>query len=317
MLKFPDCSSADLSRRAFLAATAAVTLSRPRQATAIEPFDRPTPGPLKLSVAAYSFRKELTSQGDAAAVMSLFNLVDFCREQQVPGVELTSYYFPFFDEARSGEHPEERRQGYLQSLARHCHRQGVSISGGAIRNDFCVAEEKLAGQVEAVKRWIDAYAILGAPVIRIFAGKVPKGDTEEAARQRCIRGCQLAADYAEQRGLMLALENHGGITATPDSMLPIVRGVDSPAFGVNFDSGNFRTADPYADLERIAPYAINAQIKVKMGPHGEQVDADLPRIVDILKHAGYGGWVALEYEESGDVAAEVARYLGELRPLLA
>ena len=292
------------SRRRFLTgtATAAAALLVPR-AGAIEPFDRPQAGPLKLSLSAYSFRKELT--GEVGDGMTLFDLVDFCREHRVPGVELTSYYFP-----------DDYDQPYLRRLARHCHTSGVSISGGAIRNDFCVPEDRQVAELDAVKRWIDAYAVLGAPVIRVFAGKVPKGEAEAAARDRCIRGLQAACDYAATRGVMLALENHGGITATPDSMLPLVRGVQSPAFGVNFDSGNFRTDQPYEDLRHIAPYAINAQIKVVIGPRDAEQPTDLPRVIDILKDAGYGGWVALEYEEGGDTAAEVVRYLDDLRPLL-
>ena len=301
-----DASRPSPSRRDFLTASAALAAAglMAMPAAAIEPFARPQPGPMKLSLSAYSFRDELTGKrGDG---MTLFDLVDFCRERNVPGVELTSYYFPDgFDEP------------YLRRLARHCHTQGVSISGGAIRNDFCVPDEKQPAELDAVKRWIDAYAVLGAPVIRIFAGKVPKGDSVEAATQRCIRGTQAACDYAATKGVMLALENHGGITATPDSMLPIVRGVQSPAFGVNFDSGNFRTDAPYDDLAKIAPYAINAQIKVAMGPREAEYETDLPRVVQILREAGYAGWVALEYEEGGDTVAQVKRYLEALRPLLA
>ena len=178
-------------------------------------------------------------------------------------------------------------------------------------------EDRREKELEHTRRWIDAYATLGAPVIRIFAGKVPKGATLEEATANCIATTQIACDYAESKGVMLALENHGGITATPDTMLPIVRGVESPAFGVNFDSGNFRTEDPYADLAKIAPYAINAQIKVNVGPRDAEVPADLARIVEILRDAGYGGWVTLEYEEAGDTRAQVVKYLGELRLLLA
>ena len=294
-----------MRRRQFLSQSA-VALALPSLAAAIEPFDRPRPGPTKLALAAYSYRDELTPSDGQPAAMTLFDLVDWCRDHNVPGVELTSYYFaPDYDEP------------YLRRLARHCHTAGISISGGAIRNNFCLPDDALAAEVAEVKRWIDAYAVLGAPVIRIFAGKVPKSVSLEQATAQCIKGCEQAAAYAEERGVMLALENHGGITATPETMLPIVRGVHSPAFGVNFDSGNFRTDDPYRDLTQIAPYAINAQIKVAMGERGSRTPADLPRVLSILKDAGYGGWVALEYEEGGDTEAEVLRYLDQLRPLLA
>jgi len=116
----------------------------------------------------------------------------------------------------------------------------------------------------------------------------------------------------------LALENHGGITATTDQMLKIIDGVDdSPWFGVNFDSGNFRTDDPYRDLAVIAPYAVNAQIKVAINPNntGKQ-PADLSRIVDILKQAKYRGYVTLEFEEQNPFE-EIPGYLQQLRELIS
>ena len=73
-------------------------------------------------------------------------------------------------------------------------------------------------------------------------------------------------------------------------MLAIVKAVKHDAFGVNLDTGNFHTADPYADLERIAPYAVVCQIKTEVHPAGKGVqDADLPRLLDILRKANYRG----------------------------
>ena len=165
--------------------------------------------------------------------------------------------------------------------------------------------------------WIDYSAALGAPVIRIFAGNVPKGETEEVARERCIAGINQSLEYAATKGVCLALENHGGITATPEQMLKIIEGVKpSPWFGVNFDGGNFRTADPYADLAKIAPYAINAQIKVDVAPNGKSEPTDLARVVKILKDAKYRGFLVLEYEAAEDPLVAVPGHLKKLRELI-
>lgn len=272
----------------------------------IDPFTRTPGAKMKLSLAAYSFRQALTKKAGEVGAMDLFQLVDYCRAQQVPGVELTAYYFP-----------EKIESAYLKRLRRHCHVEGVSISGGAIRNDFCVAADDRQKELDQVRHWLDVYAELGAPVIRIFAGSPAKNSTREEAIQRCIEACEIACEQAGERGILLALENHHGITDTAESMLEVVRGVKSPWFGVNFDSGNFHsTSDPYAELEMIAPYAINAQIKVDMMVGGKKVPADVPRIVQILDRAGYGGWVALEYEGSEEVHQAVPRHLAELAKLL-
>ena len=63
-------------------------------ALGIDPFDRPKPGKLRLSLAAYSLRKYLSPAKDEAKKMDLIDFVDFCFQQGIPGVELTSYYFP-------------------------------------------------------------------------------------------------------------------------------------------------------------------------------------------------------------------------------
>ena len=100
-------------------------------------------------------------------------------------------------------------------------------------------------------------------------------------------------------------------------MLKIIKGVKpSPWFGVNFDSGNFRTDDPYGDLEKIAPYAINAQIKVAVTRNGKKESADLKRTIHILKEAGYRGWIALEYEEQDDPKKAIPEYINQLRELI-
>jgi hypothetical protein len=94
--------------------------------------------------------------------------------------------------------------------------------------------------------------------------------------------------------------------------------VGSPWFGVNLDSGNFHGDDPYAELERIAPYALNAQIKVVMsGPDRKKIPADFPRLAKILRGAHYRGYIVLEYEESGNPREECGKFIDQIRTAFA
>ena len=278
---------------------------------AADPPQRPGPPYMKLSLAAYSFNsilpKSWTPEQLSSAKMTLEDFIRYCAELNLAGTELTSYYFP-----------KVVTHDYLMQLKELSFRLGLDVSGTAIGNDFCMADgPERQQQLQSCRDWIDHAAMLGAPVIRIFAGKVPRGDSEEAALERCVAGINESLDYAAKRGVLLALENHGGITATPEQMLRIVEGVKaSPWFGVNFDSGNFRTDDPYRDLALIAPYAVNAQVKAAVTRDGRKEPADLPRIIQILKDAGYRGYVVLEYEESEDPKATIPRYIDELRGLI-
>jgi sugar phosphate isomerase/epimerase len=296
----------EANRRTFLrGALAASALGIGTAAGAIEPIRRIGRSAMRLSLAAYSFRQVLNLQ-QKPPKMNLEGFIDFAAEQPLDAVELTAYYFP------------ETTPRYLARLKGRCTRLGLDISGTAVGNNFCTTNaSRLKEQIDHVKRWIEYTSRLGGKTIRIFAGTVERGDTEERARQRAIEAiedvCRHAADY----GVYLALENHGGITATPDQMLAIVRAVKSEWFGVNFDTGNFQTKDPYADLARIAPYAVTVQIKTEIQRAGAKPEeADLKRLIGILQDARYRGYVALEYEASEDARTAVPRALRALRTLL-
>jgi len=123
-------------------------------------------------------------------------------------------------------------------------------------------------------------------------------------------------EVAEKLGVLLALENHGGITDTPEHLLELVKPVKSKALGVNIDTGNFRTADPYADIAKIAPYGVVSQVKTEVYPGCKVEEADLARVVKILKDANFHGFVALEYEAKEDAKVAVPKYVKELRKLI-
>ncbi|MCH9654642.1 MAG: sugar phosphate isomerase/epimerase [Planctomycetes bacterium] len=267
---------------------------------------------LKLSLAAYSFHRYMQHNWPkprprkTKATMDIMDFVRYCGKLKLDGCELTSYYFP-----------NPVSTDYLKKTRDLAGSLGMEVSGTAIGNDFCLplgtARDE---QLQMTRKWIDYSAILGAPVIRIFAGRVPKGGNEAEAIKMCQKGINESLKYAEQKGVSLALENHGGITSTPAQMMRIIDGVNkAPNFGINFDSGNFRTEDPYADLKQIAPLAINAQIKVEMGVRGKEVPADIPRIVKILKDAHYKNFLVLEYEAKEEPKAAIPTYINQLRKL--
>jgi sugar phosphate isomerase/epimerase len=302
------------SRRHFLQSAAAVFAAAPFL-QAVEPFSRVGGPRLRLAVAAYSFRdffKHSTvkqTEGQAERTLTMETFLDRCAEWGVDGAELTSYYFP---KDVTGEQ--------LAATRRHAHLRGVTISGTSVGNTFTHPPgPDRDREVASVKQWIDRAAVLGAPHIRVFAGNIPKGGTLEAAKKACIEQLEECAAHAGKHGIMLGIENHGGIVAEPQHLLEIVKAVKSPWVGINLDTGNFHTDDPYSDLAKIAPYAVNVQIKTEILARGakEKQAADLPRLVKILRDAGYQGWVALEYEAKDDPWKAVPETLAKLRPLLA
>lgn len=296
---------ADLTRRDWLTACAAGALCAP-VARAIDPITRTGKPKLRLSLAAYSFRQRLDLKKKPKPEMTLAEFIDFAAAQEIDAVELTAYYFA------------ETTPEYLAGLKARATRLGLDVSGTAVGNNFCVPDPaRLKTELDNVKAWVEHTSRLGGKTIRIFAGSVAKGDDEDKARDRAVATIQEACDHAAKYGIYLALENHGGITATADQLLTIVKAVKHDSFGVNLDSGNFHTADPYGDLERIAPYAVNAQVKTEIHAAGKAVEeADLARLVEILRRARYRGYVALEYEAKEDAKVAVPRHLATLKQLM-
>jgi sugar phosphate isomerase/epimerase len=276
-------------------------------ATAIEPIQRNGKPLIKLSIAAYSYRKYLDINIKPKPPMNLEDLAEIAAGMNLGAIEPTAYYF-------ADTSPE-----YLARLKGKCSRLGLDVSGTAIGNNFCYTDaEKMKQQMKYVRDWIEHTSRLGGKTVRIFAGSQEKGDTEEKARDRAVAAIQEACDYAAKFGILLALENHGGIVTTIDQMLTLVKAVKHDWFGVNWDTGNFHSADPYADLAKLAPYAVVVQIKTDIQRAGQKKeDADLKKLLDLLRGVNFRGYVALEYEGSEEPKTAVPKAIAALQQLVS
>jgi len=296
----------DIRKRGARAAAVGTALATPPAAKAIPPIGRTRPSHLKLSIAAYSYRDHLTSKPPR---MTLFDYANLAADMGLDAIEPTSYYFP-----------PDVDSAYLNKLKHHAFMLGLDISGTAIGNNFCLPPgPKRDEQLALARTWIDRAAELDAPVIRIFAGNVPKDTTEDQAVAWAIEGIKESLPHAVEKGVTLALENHGGITATPAQILKLVKAVDGPNFGVNLDTGNFHGEDPYAEIAELAPYAVNVQVKTEILRKGTKAkeEADLARLISILRDARYSGYVVLEYEAAEDPIAAIPRHIKRLRELIS
>jgi sugar phosphate isomerase/epimerase len=163
------------------------------------------------------------------------------------------------------------------------------------------------------KSWIEHSVVLGAPTLRVFAGYTRQGQTEAEAFQNVVDCLQECAALAFERGVLLALENHGGLTATAEGTLRLLEAVNSPAVGLNLDFGNF-TGDVYDQFIACAPYAVATHAKVHFrAEDGEQVPVDYWEARQILERAGYRGFLAIEYEDAEPAETAVPAFAAALR----
>jgi sugar phosphate isomerase/epimerase len=250
---------------------------------------------MRLSCCAYSYRDELN-----AGKMTLEEFVDIARGLEMDGVELTAYYFPRTD------------RDYLNRLKRYIHRSGLDISGTAVSTDFAQpAPEKRRAHVEMAKTWVNYSVVLGAPTMRVFAGSVREGCSEEETFRWVVECLQEVAAYGAEQGVLVALENHGGLTSTAEQTLRLLHAVDSEWMGLNLDFGNFQ-GDIWEQFTQCAPFAVATHAKVSYKTDNGKAPVDYQRVKQIMDTADYRGFIAIEYEEAEDPREGVPRFAQEL-----
>ena len=284
-----------MNRRDFLITVPALAALPAASAPAIDGKAR-----MRSAICAYSFRDALK-----AKTMTYDDLVRLAVGLNVDGLDLTVYWFPDTSDA------------FLLPLRRLAYKSAVEIYSISIRSDMCQpTEEKRSNELAELKKWVDVAQRLGAGHIRVFGGKVPKDATEDQAAGWVTEILKQGGEYAGKQGIILGLENHGGITSRAERILQIVKQVDSPWVGINVDTGNFER-DAYAQVATLLPYAANVQLKVEVkDKNGVKEPSDWNRFIKMFASSGYKGYVALEYEDKSDPAVAVPLLIRKLKRIL-
>jgi L-ribulose-5-phosphate 3-epimerase len=238
--------------------------------------------------------------------MSYDDVIRLAVDLDVDGVDMTVYWLPDTTDAT------------LLPLRRLAYKNAVEIYSISVRTEMTKpAGAERDKEIAGLRKWVDVAQKLGAGHIRVFGGKVPASTSEDQAAQWVTDVLKVGSEYAGSKGIILGLENHGGITDRADTIIKIVKAVNSPWVGINLDTGNF-SKNAYKQIEMCLPYAVNAQFKthIRAGEDGQSVKADWERIVRLFASSGYKGYFALEYEENEDARVAVPRYTRELNQLV-
>ncbi len=156
-----------------------------------------------------------------------------------------------------------------------------------------------AATVSAHGRWMDIAAALGCAAIRVNARSV--GDADEQIRL-CADGLRALCVAARPRRLRVLVENHGGLSCDGAWVARLMRAVNLPECGTLPDFGNFTcadgtVADRYAGVEAMMPWA--GAVSAKSGSFdaaGNETVIDYPRMMRVVRAAGYSGPIGIEYE---------------------
>jgi sugar phosphate isomerase/epimerase len=289
-----------MNRRTFLAAAGLAALPAAGQ------VKRQSGTHVRIGLNAYSFNRPLT-----AGTMKLDDVIDYCASQNLDGVDLTGYYFPGY--------PAVPPDDFLYGLKKRAFLNGVTITGTGVRNDFATADAAVRKRdVAMVKAWIEAAHKMGASVIRVFTGpNLAAGHTFDQTLEWMIPAFQECAEYGKEHGVIVGLQHHNDFLKTAAETIRVVQAVHSDWFHVILDVGSLRQGDPYAEIEKLLPYACTWQIKEQVWYGDKAADIDLPRVRQIIEKGGYRGFLPIEALGQGDQRAIVTAFLEKVRKAFA
>jgi sugar phosphate isomerase/epimerase len=227
---------------------------------------------------------------------------------------------------------ENESNRYLQNLKRRALINGLDLCGMSTHQGFVSPDkDKRQKNIDHTIKCIDLAYKLGIPIIRINTGRwgttrsfdelmanrgvepVLPGYTEDDGFAWVIDSIEKCLPAAEKCGVILGLENHWGLSRTPEGLLRIVNAIDSPWLQVLLDTGNF-LENPYAKLQRCAPQAVFMQAKTYYGGGiWYKLDLDYDRIAGIMRKHDFHGYVSLEFEGNEDYKTAIPKSLAMLR----
>jgi sugar phosphate isomerase/epimerase len=314
-----------ITRRHFLATTALGGAALPLRAMA-KTGEEPTAAPIKLGISTYSYWHFRTEK------VPIDKVIDKAAAIGVDGLDILHRQMDLdeFGPLDATTHT------YCQRLKRHAFRAGLDLICLSIHQDFVSPNPAERRKwIAHTEKCIEIAYALGVPCIRLNSGRwktipdfdalmkargeepVLPGHKEEEGFKWCIDSIQECLDLAGQRGVILALENHWGLTSKVEGLTRILDALPSPWLGALMDTGNF-LEDPYEKLARIAPRTVFVQAKTYEGG-GEwyTLDLDYTRIAKILRDAHYSGYVSLEMEGKEDPDIAVPKSIAMLRRAFA
>ncbi|HEX5500175.1 MAG TPA: sugar phosphate isomerase/epimerase family protein, partial [Thermomicrobiales bacterium] len=129
-------------------------------------------------------------------------------------------------------------------------------------------------------------------------------------RKAFLQRIRPLADEADAEGITICLETHGGLLATGQMAAELIRQIDRPNVGINYDPGNvifYGATRPEIDLPGAVDKVVHMHVKDQKGGPGvwnfPQVgtgEVDFRELFRILDEAGFDGPCSIELEFQGE-----------------
>ncbi len=199
--------------------------------------------------------------------------------------------------------------GFVQELKKRCDDAGVQSLLIMCDREGNLGDLDEAARIQAVEnhyKWVDAAKELGCHSIRVNAAGQGTADEVKAA---AIDGLGRLTEYGEQNSINVIVENHGGYSSDGQWLSSVISQVGSNYCGTLPDFGNFcmergengcaNEYDRYKGMEELMPFAKGVSAKANaFDADGNETRTDFTRMLQIVKDAGFKGFIGIEYEGS-------------------
>ncbi len=263
---------------------------------AVEPF-------FKLSLAQWSIHKMILEDG-----VDPYTFAEKAKSWGFTGLEYVSQlYNPELSEAN---YSEEAMAAFVEKSNAEAKKHGmqnvlIMIDG---QGNLAVNDEKERNEtVEKHKKWVDAAAAMGCHSIRVNlnGSMVP-----EEWKASAIDGLTKLSTYAKTKNINILVENHGGLSSNGALHAEVMKAVNLENCGSLPDFGNFciirnedrscsEDYDKYKGVAELMPFAKAVSAKSNdFDDEGNAINIDYKKLLQIVKDAGYTGFIGVEYEGS-------------------
>ena len=270
----------------------------------------------QLSLAQWSIHRMIWDGADP------YTFAEKAHDWGFTGLEYVSQLYN--KELEAAGYSEEAMDNFVAKCNAEAEKYGLTnliimIDGQGDLATSDAAERKKA--VENHFKWVDAAADMGCHSIRVnLSGSQ---DPEEWVANS-VDGLTQLATYARDKNVNVIVENHGGLSSNASLLARVMETVNMENCGTLPDFGNFciRRNDPsdyqsgcaemydmYKGVEELMPFAKAVSAKShNFDQDGNETEIDYSRMLQIVKDAGYSGYIGVEYEgnELGEEAGIIA-----------
>lgn len=248
----------------------------------------------KISLAQWSLHKAFFAK-------KLDNLDFAATAKNEFGIEALEYVNQFFKD-------KAEDKAYLDEMNMRAADLGVTNVLIMIDGEGQLGSTKEDKRTEAVEnhyKWVEAAKYMGCHSIRVNAAG--KGTAEEVAAA-AVDGLGRLSEFAATYEIGVIVENHGGYSSDGEWLSGVLAEVNNPNCGSLPDFGNFcikrkgwenclESYDRYIGTEQLMPFAKGVSAKSNdFDEEGNEIHTDFRKMLQIVKDAGYTGYIGVEYE---------------------